>query len=250
MIFSEIKWPYLFKKTYFRICSGSVCNVGHHVSINNSRIIAVNDSIIEIANNVVIDNATIFVDGGKFIIGEHSIIRGDLNPVLINIEEGETHIGHHSKVSAKRFWIRFGGILRIGNYMNINNGSEVRCDESISIGSYNQISYDINIWDTNTHNILPVEDRRRVAEKYFPYFGKETNRPLTKPVVIGDDCWIGERASILKGSIIGNDTIVGYNTLIVGKQIPANSTVVNNIDLQIIQRDNCPMGQLFGIIDI
>ena len=109
MIFSEIKWPYLFKKTYFRICSGSVCNVGHHVSINNSRIIAVNDSIIEIANNVVIDNATIFVDGGKFIIGEHSIIRGDLNPVLINIEEGETHIGHHSKVSAKRFWIRFGG---------------------------------------------------------------------------------------------------------------------------------------------
>lgn len=232
MIFSEIKWPYLLKKTYFRICSGSVCNVGHNVSINNCRIIAVNGSVIEIANNVAIDNATIFVDSGKFVIGEHSIIRGDLNPVLINIEKGETHIGHHSKVSAKRFWIRFGGILRIGNYTNINNGSEVRCDESISIGSYNQISYDINIWDTNTHNILPVEDRRRVAEEYFPYFGKETEKPITKPVIIGDDCWLGERVSILKGSIIGDEVIVGYNTTIPGKNIQSKSTVVSEISLK------------------
>ena len=108
----------------------------------------------------------------------------------------------------------------------------MRCDESISIGSYNQISYDINIWDTNTHNILPVEDRRRVAEEYFPYFGKETEKPITKPVIIGDDCWLGERVSILKGSIIGDEVIVGYNTTITGKNIQSKSTVVSEISLK------------------
>ena len=51
-------------------------------------------------------------------------------------------------------------------------------------------------------------------------------------IIIGDDCWLGERVSILKGSIIGDEVIVGYNTTIPGKNIQSKSTVVSEISLK------------------
>ena len=59
-------------------------------------------------------------------------------------------------------------------------------------------------------------------------------KPKTAPVIIGDDVWIGEKSSILKGTSLGNNVIVGYNTTLVGKHIPTNKTVVQKIELSII----------------
>lgn len=233
MILKELKWSFLPKHTYFRVCAGATAKIGNNVTIRNSRIVITSGSIIEIGDNVCIENSEIFIVGGKCVIGDYSIVGSMNERLLLNIEEGEIHFGHHSKISAKRFWVRFGGIVCVGSYTNINGGSEVRCDESVSIGSYNQISYNVNIWDTNTHNILPVQERRAVAEKYYPYFGKETSRPATAPIIIGDDCWLGQNASILKGSNLGDGVIVGYNSTIIGKTIPANATVVTDVTLRV-----------------
>ena len=236
MILTELKWSLLLKHTYFRVCAGATAKIGKNVTIRNSRIIVTSGSIFEIGDNVCIENTDISVDGGKCVIADYSLIGNTEVRPLLNIEKGEIHIGHHSKISAKRFWVRFGGIVRIGNYTNINGGSEIRCDESVSIGSYNQISYNVIIWDTNTHNILPAEERRAIAEKYYPYFGKETSRPATAPVVIGDDCWLGQGAAVLKGTTLGDGVIVGYNCTIPGKTITANSTVVSDVTLKIKER--------------
>ena len=236
MIVKEIKWSLLLRHTYFRVCSGATAKIGKNVTIHNSRIIITSESCIEISDNVCIENMEISVDKGRLFIGMYSLVGNENERQLLNIENGDIYIGHHSKIMAKRFWVRFGGIVRIGNYTNINDGSEIRCDESITIGSYNQISYNVNIWDTNTHNILPAEDRRAIAEKYYPYFGKETSRPATSPIVIGDDCWLGQGTTILKGSNIGDGVIVGYNSTISGKTIPANVTVVTDISLKIKER--------------
>ena len=137
-------------------------------------------------------------------------------------------------MSAKRFWVRFGGVVNVGDYTNINDGSEVRCDESVNIGRYNQISYNVNIWDTNTHNIYPPEKRRNLTEKYWPYFGREIERPATKPVYIGDDCWIGENSAILKGTMLNKEVVVGYNTVIIGLSIDKGKKVVNAYNLRIL----------------
>jgi acetyltransferase-like isoleucine patch superfamily enzyme len=67
----------------------------------------------------------------------------------------------------------------------------------------------------------------------FPTFGYENAKPDTAPVYIGDDCWIGERSGILKGSYIGNGATIGYGTLIIGKKIDSNKTVVSKIELKI-----------------
>lgn len=231
---TEIKWNYLLQRSYIRVCSGATCFIGNNVRIKNCRIILSPGSSLSIADNVSIENSTISISKGKCIIKEHCIIGASSVSVLINIEDGEMLLDHHSKLSTRRIWIRYGGILKIGHYTNINEGSEVRCDESVFIGDYNQISYQVNIWDTNTHCILPKEERRNLAERYFPYFGKELSKPVTAPIQIGNDCWIGEKSSILKGCTIGDEVIVGYNTLLSNKEIPNGKKVVSDIKLQIL----------------
>lgn len=127
----------------------------------------------------------------------------------------------------------FRGLLKIGKYTNLNCETEVRCDESVEIGKFCMISYNVRIWDTNTHQQIPIEDRRNRTMKFFPSFGVETDRPSTRRVVIGDDCWLGESASILKGSQLGQHVTIGYNTLIIGTHIPDNVSVVGENNIKI-----------------
>jgi len=220
--------------SYIRVCRNATFEVCENVKIRNSRIIITPGSSMQIGSSVNITNTNISLVDGNLSVGDFSIIGTPIQNVLVNIEKGSIAIGHHTKMTAKRIWIRFNGRLNIGNYTNINYGSEIRCDESINIGSYNQISYDVNIWDTNTHNIYPAEQRKDIAEKYYPYFGKEIERPKTKPITIGDFCWIGERSSILKGTTLGNEVSVGYNTLIAGKTIESGHVVVEKRELKVI----------------
>ena len=97
-----------------------------------------------------------------------------------------------------------------------------------------QISYNVNIWDTNTHNVYPSGKRREIAEKYWPYFGKEIERPKTRPIHIGDDCWIGENTSILKGTNLSNNVIVGFGTVLTGVKVEEGKTVMNKVELRIL----------------
>ncbi len=55
------------------------------------------------------------------------------------------------------------------------------------------------------------------------YIGKS----ISSPVVIGDQCFIGFNATILKGITIGNEAIVGAGA-IVTKDVPPRSVVAGN----------------------
>ena len=58
---------------------------------------------------------------------------------------------------------------------------------------------------------------------------------VTSPVRIGADCWIGEKASILRGSRIGPGSVIGAQTVVKGK-IPAYSVAVGSPAKVIKQR--------------
>ncbi len=236
-ILSEVRYKWLFHKSYFRVCTCAKAKIGRNVTIRNSRIIVCPGSSVEIGDNVCIENSVISISNGVCIIGNDSIIGCIPKEVMLNIEKGKIQIGHHSKIGATRFWVRFGGSIRVGNYTNINSGSEIRCDEAVSIGDYNQISYNVNIWDTNTHTIHSKEERRRITEEHYPYYGYENSKPKTKPVSIGNDCWIGEKASILKGTTIADEVIVGYNCLLSNVDIPSKTSVVSKSILDMHKRD-------------
>lgn len=177
----------------------------------------------------VTNGATVEVDEYSFFERGHNAV----TPEYI-VNSGTLQIADHTKLACQRLWVRYGGNLKIGRYTNVNDGSEIRCDESVNIGSFCQLSYNLRIWDTNTHCIYPPEIRRQLTQDNFPSFGYEYERPKTAPIAIGDGAWIGEKVSILKGTTLGENVIVGYSTIIAGKQIPTGKIVIQKIALKII----------------
>lgn len=234
----NIHLNYLLRGNYVHAPASASLSIAPTASLRNVKIYVSPGAKLEIGDNVSLSNALICVEKGECVISERCIIRGasktQLTQIIIN--DGFLHVDHHTKLALERIWIRFGGHVKIGRYTNINGGSEIRCDESITIGSYNQISYGVRIWDTNTHNILSKEERRRIAEEHYPYYGFENSKPKTIPIFIGDDCWIGERASILKGTTVGDESIIGYGCLLSGQDVPANAIAVSKSVLDIRTR--------------
>lgn len=231
--FKEIKFKYLFFNSYVRCLSSSTINIGKKVKIKNSKILVTGNSNVIIGDKATIKNLYIVVHNGNLHIKEFTILGNWKYPSEIKIEKGTVHIDHHSKSECKRIWVRFDGRLTIGSYTNINEGSEIRCNSKIDIGSYNQISYNVRIWDNNTHNILPLPERHKLTESNYPGFGLELSSSPSSSISIGSDCWIGENAAIMKGCKIGDEVVIGFGTFLSGKSIPSKNIVHNKVDLVI-----------------
>lgn len=233
--FKEYRWRYFIYNSFVRCVEGGKVLIAKNVRIYSSQIYIGPNAQVIIKEGVLIKNLDLFLEKGTLFIDHNSIILGfNHKKMIITINNGSLTIGNHSRIQMKRIWIRFGGMVKIGNYTNINAESEIRADELVKIGDYNQISYHVNIWDTNTHNIYLPEKRAELTRKYFPYYGYEYEKPKTSPVVIANNCWIGERASLLKGTKIGDNVIVGYNTLLSNITIEDNKKVVQDIKIRIL----------------
>lgn len=106
--------------------------------------------------------------------------------------------------------------LELGSgFCNVN--VKIRCKKSIKIGERAAIAHDVTIMDSDAHSIV------------------ENGFEMTKPIVIGDDVWIGSRAMILKGVTIGNGAVVAAGA-IVTKDVPAN-VLVAGIPARIVKRN-------------
>lgn len=67
--------------------------------------------------------------------------------------------------------------------------------------------------DSDTHSII--------------YEDGKPSQP-TKPVLFGDNIWIGCRCTILKGSNIPSNCMIGSNTTITGQQFEGYSIIAGN----------------------
>lgn len=145
--------------------------------------------------------STILIDNSQLVIGNNNVIKCD-------------------------FAIRFGGVCSIGQYNCINEGSDLRCDQSITIGDYNMISYNCNIWDTNTHTMYGANYRRNLLLEYSSNIGAEKESPKTKPVIIGNDCWISKNVSILKGTNVDDEVVIGLGSILSNQIVKKGQVVV------------------------
>lgn len=50
---------------------------------------------------------------------------------------------------------------------------------------------------------------------------------ITRPVAVGDNCWIGQNVVVLKGVTIGSNSIIGANS-VVNRDVPACSVAAGN----------------------
>ena len=94
-----------------------------------------------------------------------------------------------------------GAVLHLGKYPTFI-GSNVRiiCFDKITIGNNVRITWDIQLIDTSFHYMRKGEEGRI--------------DPLTRPILIGDNVWIGNRSTLSKGTVIPPRTIVASGSLV------------------------------------
>lgn len=101
-------------------------------------------------------------------------------------------------------------ILNIGSYVTIGQGTIISIKDHLIIGDYTLIGPYVQITDNNH------QTNRDNLIKY--------QRASIKPIVIGQDCWIGSGARILAGVRIGNGAVIGANA-VVTHDVPAFAIV-------------------------
>ena len=96
----------------------------------------------------------------------------------------------------------------IGEGTHINNNFVAIAEHtSIRIGKRCFIGTNVEILDSDFHGI-------RVSER------GRSNPEFARPVVIGDDVFIGSNTKILKGAEIGSKSVIGSGSIVIGA-IPA-----------------------------
>lgn len=148
---------------------------------------------------------------GKFLRVEKGVRLLKLN--------GELHFGRkvnlHRYVKLSVYGNAYGedgtapkARLTIGDRTAIGDRTEIHCANSVTIGSGTAISWDCCIMDRDYHKL-------------------NSDYEVTKPVVIGDNVWIGSNALILKGVTIGNGAVVAAGA-VVTKDVPEKAIVAGN----------------------
>ncbi|RCK77759.1 MAG: Acetyltransferase [Ignavibacteriae bacterium] len=124
-------------------------------------------------------------------------------PKVIN-QGGELYAENCQFYSGVRLEIGKNGKLIIKNGTYLNRNTLIVANKFVEIGKDCKISWDVIIMDTDLHP-LPGQ-----------------TETIDKPVIIGDNVWIGCRAIILKGVKIGNGAIIAAGSVIT-KDIPEYS---------------------------
>lgn len=104
------------------------------------------------------------------------------------------------------------GTITIGDNCRVN-GASIHAGNSITIGNNCVIATGVSIMDSNGHEVYS-KDRT---------VGSDTPRP----VVIGNNVWIGLNAVILRGTSIGNNSVVTAGSVVKGV-FPKNSLISGN----------------------
>jgi acetyltransferase-like isoleucine patch superfamily enzyme len=107
-----------------------------------------------------------------------------------------------------------GATVTVGRDTYLNRRVEIMCHERVTIGERCAIAWDVSIMDTNYHSMSG---------------GSEP-----APVAIGDDVWIGARATILPGVTIHDGAVIAAGA-VVTRDVP-KGTLVAGVPARPIRR--------------
>lgn len=133
----------------------------------------------------------------------------------VNVQNGGTirigdRVKMHSNYAHSVLATFPGGLLEIGDRTVLNYGADICATKLVRIGSDCLLGTHVIILDSDFHDVV---DHDRVPE--------------SRPVVIGDGVWIGNRATILPGVTIGDGAVVGAGSVVIS-DIPARTLAMGN----------------------
>lgn len=141
----------------------------------------------------------------KCVIGENFCMNNNLrgNPI--------------GRVQRCILFVDNGAELIIGNNVGMSSTALIS-KKSIIIGNNVKIGGGVCIYDTDFHSLDPGSRNDPLSDKI-----KVNN----KPVVIGDNVFIGAHSTILKGVTVGNNSIIGACS-VVTRSVPENEIWAGN----------------------
>ena len=145
------------------------------------------------------------VIGKCHVVGAPSSLEMKRNARLTVHGRGRVSIARGARISIMK-----DAHLEIGHETAILYNSTVTCFKHISIGRNCAISWNVNIFDGNVHELI-VDG--------LP-------RPRTRPVHIGSNVWIGSGVTIM-GATIGDGSVVGTGSVVVS-EVPGEVVVAGN----------------------
>ena len=129
-------------------------------------------------------------------------------PRNLEIFGGNIRIGVHGHINAAKgsltrlcTWTTDGreGKLSFGDYVLISPGTHIVASDSISVGSNTMFASGCYVSDSDWHDTY---DRTRELDKH-------------RPIVIGENVWLGVRVIVGKGVTIGDNSIIGAGSVVV-----------------------------------
>jgi acetyltransferase-like isoleucine patch superfamily enzyme len=153
------------------------------------------------------------VEYGKNLAGNHCVIKnegkiklGD-NVCLNSYPDGESY-----KTGLTTFLE--SSSIRIGNNCWLN-GTTIYARSEVIIGDNCMLGHGTIILDNNFHNISIDPVKRRCSEI------------VSRPIVLGDNVWVGRQSIILKGVNIGDNSIIAAGS-VVTKNVPPDQLFGGN----------------------
>jgi acetyltransferase-like isoleucine patch superfamily enzyme len=141
--------------------------------------------------------------------------------------------------------------VKLGRWCWIGHGTKIRAHEGcVEVGAKTVMGQECTISSFQSVKIgreCVIADRVMLID--FDHGVVEVERPIRlqgiykRDVTVGNNCWIGYGACILRGVTIGDNCIVGTNA-VVTKDVPPNS-VVGGVPAKLIRKRPKPRGMRF-----
>lgn len=96
--------------------------------------------------------------------------------------------------------IKRNAILELVGDAIIGDKVKIICAKYIFMGKHTRLAWESQITDFNSHYIENINNKKIPT--------------IYKPVIIGNNCWIGNRTSVMPGTVLPDWTIVGSNSLL------------------------------------
>lgn len=177
-----------------------------HFGIGNYNLIKSGKLVCDIKKINFYQRVYIYKDGGRYVLGDGVQFGYDIGG---RNKRGYVELQARTKKSS----------IRIGQRVAFNNNCTILVCGNVSIGDCCRIGSEVEIIDFDGHGVPP---------------NKRGNVGKIAPVHIGDNVWIGNRATILAGTIIGDNSIVAAGAVVKG--IFPNNVIIGGVPAKIIKK--------------
>lgn len=136
-------------------------------------------------------------------------------------------LGKNCHVRGELQIFAYGGYIQMGDFVFVGEGSRIWSGNHIQIGNHVLISHNVNIIDTNSHELDHLERAQGFQDLLQNGHPKNKGSILTAPIIIEDYAWISFNVIILKGVKIGKGAIIAAGS-VVTEDVPEFTMVAGN----------------------